>query len=236
MVRSDDAAVNEPVGTRKRSWPRLALAALALAVGGCVAVLISLRHEPALLAGQAVPADAERAAARLLTKASALHAAAGRPGQWDAVFTADEVNGWLATDLPKNHSRLLPAGLSAPRVHFGSQRLAAGAWLQRGPFAAFGWVDLDVRLRGVNQLVLLPRDARLGLLPVPQGMVLGRIARGLTAAGLVSELRRLDGELVLLVSIPSPTGSPATRMRLEFLGLAPGELLLSGSTGNGSGN
>ena len=225
--------VNTISGNRKRSWLRSLLAVAAAAVGGLLAMLICLRHEPALLAGQAVPdAAAEREAARLLTKAASLHAAAGRKGDWDAIFTDAEVNAWLATDLPKNHSRLLPAGMSMPRVRFTRDRLAGGARLRWGPLSAFGWVDLEVRLRGLNQLSLAPRDARLGLVPLPRGFVLARMARAIAATGAVAEIRRLDGEPVLFVSLPSMGGSAAARLRLESLHLDAGEMILSGSTTN----
>ncbi len=216
---------------RKPAWLRSLLAVVAAAVGGLLVTLICVRHEPALLAGQAVPdAAAEREAARLLTKAASLHAAAGRKGAWDAIFTDAEVNGWLATDLPKNHPRLMPAGMSAPRVRFTRDRLAGGARLHWGPLSAFGWVDFDVRLRGVNQLSLTPRDARLGLLPLPQGLVLTRVARAIAATGAKTEIRRLDGEPVLFVSLPSMGGSSAARLRLESLRLDAGDVILAGST------
>ena len=113
---------------------------------------------------------------------------------------------------------------------FRSDRLAAGARLLWGPVAAFGWVDLEVRLRGVNQLALVPRDARLGLVPLPRGPVLARIARALAATGAVTEIRRLDGEFVLVVSLPSMSGTSAASMRLESLHLDAGEMILAGST------
>lgn len=233
VTASHNAVVNTIAGNRKRSWLRPLLTVAAAVVGGLLAVLICVRHEPALLAGQAVPdAAAEREAARLLTKAASLHAAAGRQGDWDAVFTDSEVNAWLATDLPKNHARLLPAGMSAPRVRFTRDRLAAGAILHWGPLSTFGWVDLEVRLRGVNQLALVPRDTRLGLVPLPPGLVLGRISRAIAATGAVTEIRRLDGELVLVVSIPSMNGTSAARLRLESLRLDAGDVILAGSTTN----
>jgi hypothetical protein len=216
---------------RNPSRLRSLLAVVVAAVGGLLVTLICVRHEPALLAGQAVPdAAAEREAARLLTKSVSLHAAAGRKGAWDAIFTDSEVNGWLATDLPRNHPRLIPAGMSAPRVRFTRDRLAGGARLHWGPLSAFGWVDFEVRLRGGNQLSLAPRDARLGLVPLPRGLVLTRVARAIAATGAVTEIRRLDGEPVLFVSLPSMGGSSAARLRLESLHLDAGEIILAGLT------
>ncbi|MFZ4731657.1 MAG: hypothetical protein ACOYK7_03860, partial [Pirellulales bacterium] len=80
-------------------------------VSGCV--LAVARHEPGPLqqsagwgASAPDPAASARLAGRLISKVSALHSAASRPGRWEGVFTEDEVNAWLATDLPRNHPRL----------------------------------------------------------------------------------------------------------------------------------
>ena len=39
-----------------------------------------------------------------------------RMGGWEAHFTDQQVNGWLAVDVPKNHPDLLPPEISHPRV------------------------------------------------------------------------------------------------------------------------
>lgn len=166
----------------------------------------------------------------MVTNASALYAAVQRPGHWDALVADAELNAWLATDLPRNHGRLLPGGLAAPRVRFRPQRVAAGAWLGWGVLSGFGWVDLEVKLRAANQLGIVLHDARLGHIPLPRGPVLREIAQRLTAAGSATDLRWLDDGLVLVVSIPSSLGSTATRLQLESLHFDDGELLVAGST------
>jgi len=57
--------------------------------------------------------EVEARARRMVTKASALHAAVTRPatsgggdarsGRWEAAIRDDEVNAWLALDLPRSH-------------------------------------------------------------------------------------------------------------------------------------
>jgi len=217
---------------RKPAWRRLLPGVVTAILGGIAVGAVLLRHEPAFLAAasSAEGAAAERASARLVTKASALLAATRQAGGWDASITADEVNAWLSTDLPRNHRRLLPGGLTAPRVRFRPHRMAAGGWLGSGVLSTFAWVDLEVRLRGVNQLGLTLHDARLGLVPLPKAAVLQQIALRLEAAGAVTELRRLDDRHVLVVSLPSPSGSAAARVQLESLQFDEGEMLVAGST------
>lgn len=217
---------------RKPARRGLLVGALVAAVGCVAFAALLLRFEPSFLAAASSPegAAAERAAARMVTTASALYAGMQRPGSWDGVVADSELNAWLATDLPRNHGRLQPRGLFGPRVRFRPQRVAAGAWLGWGMFSGFGWIDLEIRLRGANQLGIVLHDARLGRIPLPHGPVLRQIASRLTAAGLATDLRRLDDELILVVSIPSSFGSPTGRLRLDWLQLDDGELLLAGST------
>ena len=39
-----------------------------------------------------------------------------RGGRWQAVFTDEQLNGWLAADLPEKFPNLLPAGVEEPRI------------------------------------------------------------------------------------------------------------------------
>lgn len=188
-----------------------------------------VRHEPALLAGVATHADgtAERLAARMVTNASAFHAAIGREGPWDAVFTADEVNAWLAFDLPRNHRSLLPSGVAAPRVRFRQRHVTVGARLEYGLLAALAWADFEVELRDTGQLRITPAAAGLGAVPLPGDFAVRELARGIGALGLPAELRRIDGRLVLSIAIPA---AAAGACRLESLRIDDGEMLLTGET------
>ena len=198
--------------------------------------VVALRHEPAFFhsrldAGQAP--EAARAARRLVTKVAAVQAAAGRPGPWELAITDDELNAWLAIDLPRNHSRLLAEGVVAPRVAFERRRLAVAARVKLGPLEAVVSLALDVRLREPNQIELAVADARLGAIPLPHGPVLRWLAGAATPLGLVAEVRRLDGRGVLVVSMILPSATGAGRPTLVALALEPGELLAGGETREG---
>jgi hypothetical protein len=165
-----------------------------------------------------------------VTKASALRADFLRPGPWAAAITADEVNAWLATDLPRNHPRLLPAGVSAPRVAFSRRRMQFGCRLACGPLGCVASVDAEVVLRDVNQIGILVTAARLGALPVPSGPVIREIDRRIAALGLPTELRRLDGRTILVVYNSTTHAAGAASHRLESFAVEDGEVLVAGVT------
>lgn len=212
-----------------RRWRRpLGALALGLAAGVIVAAIL-LKHEPVLPAVAPGP-DTERAAARLVTKVAALGTALREDGSWGMALTDAEVNAWLATDLPRNHARLLPRGLSEPRVRFRPHRVEVAMRTGTGLFSTVVWCDLRMTLRGVNQLGITAEAAAAGAVPLPGGPVLAELGRRLAAAGAVAELRRLDARTVLVVYIPAIRGGSGTEGRLKSLRIDDGEVVVAGTT------
>lgn len=210
-------------------WRRL-LGGLAAGLGaGLVVVAVLLKHEPSLMAVTAAGPEAERAAARMVTTGSGLHAALGRAGDWGAAITDTEANAWLAVDLPRNHPALLPRGLADPRVRFRPQRVEAAIRVGSGILSTVVWCDLGVTLRGVNQLGITVEGASAGAVPIPGTPVLAELGRRIAACGATTELRRLDGRMVLVVYIPAMLGG-GPHWRLESLRIDAGEAAVAGST------
>ncbi len=236
----------EPSQPPRRGWLRrffISLLALVTVLGGVAAGLgIGPRfhrdrlpvggplegREPALAA-----AAAEQDARRLVTSASAVHAALQRVGPWEALFTERELNAWLALDLPRNHAALAGDWARDARVELLSGRLRAGCRMGRWPLSTVAWIEATVRLRAANQLVIAIADARLGLVPIPRGPILQALARRLDSLGMVSEIRRLEATSVLVVYIPSTHEAGGASHWLTSLLLAPGEVAIAGETRRG---
>lgn len=196
---------------------------LRLPVGGPLA-----DREPA-----AAIAVAEQSARRLVTTASGLHADFLKVGDWGGVFEERQLNAWLAVDLPRNHPGLLPASIASPRVQLLPGRLRAGVRVGQGILTATVWIEAEVSLREVNQLGVTLVDARLGSLPLPRGPILRWIARRIEPLGAVTEIRRGEGQSVLVVYIPSTHQAGGVSHWLEAVRLADGELAVAGETRRG---
>jgi hypothetical protein len=210
-----------------------------LVVAAIVAALVL--HEPAFYrqaatsqAGAADGEDVELLARRALTKASAWHASIARPGRWDAAVAAAEINAWLATDLPRNHPGWLPRGVSEPRLLLEPKQAVLGSRVGYGPLTAVAWLDLEIQLRDVNQLAITLDRAGLGAMPLPRMPILRELARRIGKLGMATDLRRLDGRMVLMVYIPSTHDAGATSYWLESLAIGAGELLVAGETRSSS--
>jgi hypothetical protein len=203
------------------------------ASGGTVAAAPGLdreQQESPQPATQPDVSQAEAAARRVVTKAAACHAAISRPGAWEAAVTADELNAWLAIDLPRNHRNVLPRGVSQPRLLFQPKHALVGARVGYGPLTAVASLDFEIQLRDVNHLAIVLEQARLGAIPLPRPPILRHLAERIGTLGMVTDLRMLDGRLVLMVYIPSTHDSGGTSYWLESLSIGAGELLLAGTT------
>jgi hypothetical protein len=237
--RAGGASAPGPRRGRGVPWRLIAAAGVALLTLSVCLVLAAVLHEPAALrqpasaAARAADGDAERLAGRLISKASALHNATRRPGRWEGVFTADEVNAWLATDLPRNHARLLPPGWTAPRVRFTPRQVWAGVRCQAGPLSALLWARAEVRLRSPGEMSIAVASAGVGALPLPGDALLARLAERLSASGFSASVVRLEGRNQLVVRLPDGGAADAgdkPGIRLDAVRVDDGELLLAGET------
>lgn len=216
-------------------WSVVGLAAgLPLAAVG---LALAARVQPAFYRQAAVaPAAAaarssgQPSAGRFVSKIAALGSDIARPGPWGAVLSDNEINSWLAIDLPRSHPDLLPGTVHDPRLHFADGKVLAGCRLGPGWLAATAWGEAEVRLVERNRLSIRVPRARVGLLPVPGGLVLARLARVCSAAGMACELRRSGGMTVLAASLPAAHDAGSTSHWLEGLRIDEGEVVIQGVT------
>lgn len=239
----DDFEPSQPAQSRRlrRFFLAVSLLFAVVAVLGGLIIPAPAFHRERLppggpLAGRpaaVAAAAAEQDARRLVTAVSGLHADIMRVGPWEALFTERQINAWLAVDLPRNHPELLAGGATGPRVEFLPGRVRAAVRLGRKPLAASIWIEAEVKLREVNQLGISLRAAGLGRLPLPRGPLLQELARRLDRIGLVTEIRRLDDQPLLLVYIPSTHEAGGLSHWLRRLGITSGELVVTGETRRG---
>jgi len=176
---------------------------------------------------------AEQAGRRLVTKVAALQAALDRDGAWEAALAEEEINGWLAVDLPRNHPQILPPGWSDPRLVLEPGRIRAAAHRAvRGPLGGIVSLAIDVRLRQRNVVECTVADARLGVIPLPRAAWLHWIATQLGPLGLPTEIRRRDGQSILAITL---VATDRNQVSLEALAVDAGELLMAGTVTHTAG-
>jgi hypothetical protein len=232
------------IGWLKIGWITIGAGCLGgLAVVAVVLALL-LKYEPgfyrqlespaAEVSGNTLPGgdtdEVEALARRAVTKASAWHASISRPGSWETAINASELNAWLAVDLPRNHPLWLPKGVTRPRLAFRPRHVVLGTRLGYGPLTTVASLECEVLLRDVNHLMIVLEQAWLGAIPLPRTPILRELSRRIGRLGMVTDLRMMDGRMVLMVYIPSTHDAGATSYWLESLSIGDGELLMAGET------
>jgi hypothetical protein len=152
---------------RKRVMIAGLVASVVLIVPGLA--WLSLTHEPtfyrALVAN--VPREQREAKAKHFVASSLqLRNDISNERDWQAVFTDQEVNAWLAEDLITHFADQIPTEVHEPRVAFATDRITLAFQLDRGPIRTVIWVVAKARIPEDNVLELTFEKIRAGVIPI----------------------------------------------------------------------
>ena len=176
------------------------------------------------------PKAAEQASGEMLEQAAALASDIEKGGQWEAVFTAEQINGWLAVDMERNYPDLLPSSLSDPRVAIDPETMWIACRIDRGQLKGVVSMAADAYLARPNVIALRIRHARAGILPLPLDTILDKISEKASQLDLQIEWLQTEGDPVVEITLPPPRDEHDKAIRIEALRLGQGEIYLSGST------
>jgi hypothetical protein len=215
---------------------RLLIGAAALAVGAAVLLLgayLAVRRAPAFYR-QALAApqeDQQTSGKNFERSALALHNQLHEPGRWQTCLTQDEINGWLATDLPEKFPKALPPGISDPRIAIEDETVHLAVRYSRGG------VDTVVSISGEAYLTAQPNEiavrldrARAGMLPVPLARFLDEITDRAAKADVPLRWTEVRGAPVALLRLPLDRNEDDKRVVLEDIRWRDGQLLVAGRT------
>ena len=181
------------------------------------------------------PQRLARASDELLEQAAALASRAREAGDWHVVLTAEQLNGWLAVDLMRNHRDLLPAGMYQPRVAIEEDRLLLACRYERAGASTVLTLDVEAYLSDTNELALRIRKARAGSLPLPLASLLDSISQMARDLELRLQWYHQGGTPLALVRLPSPHEEHGKHVSINTFQLRPGEIYLAGRTQRESG-
>lgn len=176
------------------------------------------------------PEKQEADSKRMLRQVAALDGAMKTEGAWEAHITADQINGWLAVDLVKNHPGALPPAFRNPRVTIDSKHVTVACLMETDNYWSVVSLTVEPYLPEANVLALRIVRARAGLLPMPLGGILDRLTRAAQDMQVHLEWRQSDGDPVAILSLPVERPVGNRRVQIETLRISNGELYLAGST------
>ncbi len=145
---------------------------------------------------------------------------------WQAVFTDQEVNAWLAEDLVTHFADLIPPEIHEPRIAFDADRVTLAFQLDRGPIRSVIWVVAQARVPEDNVLALTLEKIRAGVFPISVDRLVGPINAQARAHGLDIHWTREQGLPVALIRYQPDEGR--SDVVLESLSIRRGQLRLSG--------
>lgn len=219
---------------------------LALAVAVALAIVLAVSLWGVYQASQQVPQFYEQALAAppetqvaagqaLERQAASLNNQVRRPGRWEARFTQDQINGWLAVDLPKKFPGSLPRGVTDPRVAVSPDEIQLAVKWQQGNTSAVLSAAGDVYLtEEPNQIAVRVVAVRAGALPVPLARFLDEIAERAASSGLPLEWTEIEGDPVALIKLPLDREEfRGKQLLVEELRLEEGAIVVAGKTEGG---
>ncbi|HEV3164758.1 MAG TPA: hypothetical protein VGZ22_12085 [Isosphaeraceae bacterium] len=164
------------------------LSVLALAAAAPSLFWLSLTYQPSFYRKiVAVPrAQTQAQAKRFLAQSLQLSNDIHNEPHWEAVFTDQEVNAWLAEDLVTQFADQLPSEVHDPRVAFEPERLTLAFKLDQRHVQSVITVVARVRVSvdEENVLEVAIEKIRAGAVPVPSQQILDRITDAVREHGL----------------------------------------------------
>jgi len=178
------------------------------------------------------PAKQAAAGDALEREALELNNQVRREGEWFARFTDEQINGWLADDLPEKFPKLLPEGVTAPRVSIEPGLAQAACKYEQSGLSTVVVLGIEPYLTDEpNTVAIRIRHVRAGQIPIPLGQFMTEIADQAGKSGLPLRWSEIEGDPLALITIPEQIDElKGRRLQLERIELKPGELLLSGRT------
>lgn len=181
---------------------------------------------------QTLPAAQAEAGDELERKVLNLRNELRNEGRFDVQFSHDQINGWLAADLPEKFPQLAPRGVSDPRIAFETNLTRLACKYQDSRISAIVSLDAEVYLtEDPNVVAVRLRQVRAGALPIPLGQFLDQISHHATDAGLPLQWSEIDGDPLALVTIPPLVDERAnTLLHLDAIEVLEGKVRFAGRT------
>jgi len=212
----------------------LGVGILAVCVGGIFWAYLATQQVPDfyVAAGNITPSVQAAAGDELERRVLTLRNDFQADGFWEATFTEEQLNGWLASDLPEKFGDVLPDGISDPRISIGDQRLQIACRVENSKFETVVSLSVDLNLtQEANVLAISVRHARAGKLPIPLKRFLDDITNASMEAEIDIRWVHDDGIPVALVPISiQQDKSSENSICLDVIEVRRGEIYLAGRT------
>jgi hypothetical protein len=172
----------------------------------------------------------EKASEEMGSRVTMLFNEVRRAGRWDVLFTAEQINGWLAVDLARKHPELITDNVHDPRVRIDDETVTLAARIDSGGFSTVFTLTFEPYLYEPNVIAFRIKKARAGLLPIPMNDVLREVNAAVKNLGVPLSWTQVEGDPVaLLALVPGRDGDNGARS-LDQLEVRENEIYVAGRT------
>lgn len=170
---------------------------------------------------------------RLSNRVQQIQSQARLRGTWKADFSNEEINAWLAEELPTMFPNLLRRGISHPRVAIQDGKLMAAARLRNKRIDTVISCEVSIELtEQANLLAIRWENLRAGALSLPWSQFLDRISREAAIGDISVQWDMTDRGPVALLSVPKEHPKFVVHpVVVESIGLSDGVFTLAGNSG-----
>ena len=138
-------------------------------------------------------------------------------GQWNASFSIDQINTWLATELETKYAKRLPEGVHQPRVAIEEDRLLVACQVESSKLRTVLSLELLPRLtENANELSIRVERIRAGALPISIGRFLKQIEKAALSSKIAMRWEKEDGKNVAVNSTANFSRRHACRRDLRI--------------------
>ncbi len=175
---------------------------------------------------------AEIAGDQLETRVLDLHNDVLQPGRWEASFTEEQINGWLATVLVEKFPKALPASINNPRISLQDDRIELAFSYHDEKISGVVSAAVTVFLTdNENELAVQVLSLRAGIVPLPLSRITDKISQSGIRVGMPVRWSTRDGEPVALITLPQSLKKGDDQVwRLIAIKILEDSLRLNGET------
>ena len=174
-----------------------------LMAAGLGGVYVALgREQPFYTAALATdPQTLQSGSRELESRATALYSETRHPGKWQAAFTEEQINGWLAVQLANTYADALPKDIWEPRVSIADDHVALGFRTRRGGVETVVSAKAVVMLTEDGQVAVRLLSVHAGALPLPGMQVAEDLSQACRKLQLPVSWTQVEGQPVALVDV-----------------------------------
>jgi hypothetical protein len=197
-----------------------------IAIGLGVAYYAAQQVQPFYVQALEIQPEAlERGGRELESRATALYSDTKQVGRWQALFTAEQINGWLATQLAEFSGKELPPEIRDPRVAITPGVLTLGFRTKANGVDTVVSADSRVSLTKDGAVAIRLDSVRAGALPLPALQFADELASACQNLKLPIRWTRDAGKPVALVDLHE-----LDSLYVDDVQLDDGQLYVAGHT------